>query len=192
MKKHGLRIALFILSFTIGIGFVWLLNLSNNTRPLGVVTFDDAIIENDSIPVKTRNGDIEIKFREFVKTKDGLYADVEVLNPETESVYFYDVLSNNDDTLTLFEPSVKIDGKEAEMMTCSFGKTYVEKKLGYSRTFRIYLNVIISYWEKGKSFQIGLHFKKSTDKLYNLYWSENLPITDLMAKQLLKEQNRKY
>lgn len=188
MQKHGLRIALFILSFTIGIGFVGLLNLSNSTRPPCRVIFDDAIVKNDSIRVKTRSGDIEVRFKEFGKTTEGFYADVEVLNPETEPVFYRDSVSNKNELSTIYEPRVKIGGKDAVQMICGTGNTSVEKQLTGSKIYRIYLNVTIHYWEKGKSFQIALYFKKSTDKEYKTYWSENLPITEDLTRQILKEK----
>jgi hypothetical protein len=181
MKKYGLRIALFALSFIIGIGFLWFLKLS---------VFKNAPANEQS--------EIEIKFKEFVKTNDGTTADFEITNHGKDSYFYKGQLIENANEPVFTLTYVSLDGKKDDSFRCASGMVERELKPGETKTFRVSPD-INSYWTQGKSVKIGFDFKQNLNLIgsvsivreYQTYWSEDLPILDPTARQLLNEQKQR-
>lgn len=190
MKKNLSKITVFALSLAIGLGFVWLLKASIGSGNNCQEDQNISTAEIETIKVKKTNGEIEVKFKEFVWTTNGLVADFEVVNNAAQIAYFRAYPQTSNDNRFYSLASKKVDGKKIEESRCGTGLTGFELKSGESQTFSVYVSELSYYWESGKSMQVGFYFGKGIIKEYKIYWSENLPITDSIARQLLMEQNR--
>jgi hypothetical protein len=187
MKKQVLKIVSFVLSLSIGIVFVWSLNLLNNKQRIFEADGIVPSLEKESTVIRKAAGEIEVKFKEFAPTRDGLMADFEIVNNTSDSAV-YSAYPTSDGEKTVYSlPFVKVGGKEVEEFRCGTGLIDYEVKPGESKIFRF--NGLSYYWKEGKSIQIGFYFKKRLNNEYQTYWSENLPISDSIAQQLLKRQN---
>lgn len=181
MKIYGLRIALFALSFTIGVGFIWFLNLS--------------IFR--SVPVNEKR-EIEIKFKGFVKNDYGTNAEFEITNHGKNSYFYLGQIVENSNEPVFALTEVSLDGKKVEEFKCGTGWMERELKSGETKIFRGFPNISF-YWTQSKSIQIGFNFKQnqhlfgsvSIVRGYETFWSEDLPITDSIAQQLLNEQKQR-
>ena len=186
MKKYGLRISLLVLGFAIGIGFVRLTNLSNyipvNTN-----------FNGDSAVVNGQYAEIGIKFKEFVQTENGLVADFEITNYSRDS-YIYSANGKAEGLEAVYsQPDLMINGIKVEEWKCGTGYSDYDLKSGETKMFRYYLFWLGYIWKKGLSAQVGFNFRKRSFivKEYQTYWSENLPITEVIYKKLLEQQYQK-
>ncbi len=187
MKKQVLKIVSFVLSLSIGIALVWSLNLLINKQRIFEADGIIPSVEKESSVIRKALGEIEVKFKEFAPTRDSIVADFEVVNNSSVSA-IYSAYPPSDDEKTVYSlPFLKVGGKEVKEFRCGTGLIDYELKPGESKIFRF--SGLRHYWKEGKSIQVGFYFKKRLNKEYQTYWSENLPISDSIAKQLLKRQN---
>jgi len=188
MKKYGLRFTLFVLSFTFGICFVWLTGLfSGNSKNCTADVYNSSF-ENNKIALNERKTGLEIKFKEFVRTKDGIAADFEITNHDYE-FYSFRAFQIEGENLTFNTlPRAKVDGQEVYEFTCGTGMMDFILKSGETKIFRYYGYSLAKNWQKGKRMQISFYFKKENESDGKVYWTENLPFTEEVEKQLLKQR----
>ncbi len=185
MKNHGSKIAVFLLSFVIGIGFVWSLSLFINNAEVRPESEMKPEPEFETVVKKKQGNGLEVKFKEFVETENGSVADFEITNYESEPYFYHSYRQENalEPLSMLFQ--VKINGKEEKIYWCGTGLEAYELKPGETKIFRVWN--VNSHWKKGKSIQFGFNFGKGSDKKYQTFWSEILPIDDSTAKRFLRE-----
>lgn len=188
MKKYGLRFTLFVLSFTFGIGFVWLIGLFSGNRNSCTADFFNSSFENNKIALTERKTGLEIRFKEFVRTKHGIAADFEITNHDYE-FYSFRAFPGESENLTFnTHPRAKVDGREIYEFTCGMGMKDFILKSGETRIFSYYGYSLANNWQKGKSLQISFYFKKENEVNGKEYWTEKLPFTEEVEKQLLKQR----
>lgn len=187
MKNYILRTILFVLSFAVGLGFVWLLNFPP-TNPCSQELVVEPRNSND-VPSDSENQTpaLYIKFKGFVDEEFDLSAKFEITNSGSETFIY------GSPRIDLAEPlficrELKIDGKKISLRKFCDGLTDYELKPGESKVFRVSLDYY--GWRKEKTYQIGFNFRKLGENDFNVFWGENLHVTKAIAKRLLKEQKK--
>lgn len=191
IKKYGPRMTFFVFGLAIGIGFVWLSGLSAVNKWVCSSDVDRVSLENEKITVNERKTGLEIRFKEFVETKDGLAADFEITNHDNEFYTYSAYQPGVGQSFVYFLPRLKLDGKIIEEFRCGMGLKDYLLKSGETKIFRYDTGHLSFFWKKEKNFQISFYFKKENQE-YKEYWSEKLPINESLQEQLLKlqKQNR--
>lgn len=190
MKKYRLRIPLFALCFVFGLFLVWFLNVCFKSYETYQIDNINLTSETEKTIEKSQKKGITIDFKEFISTKDGLAADFEITNNSAEIEIFsaYNETDGIEPTYTL--PEIKINGEYNHMSQCGMGLMNYVLKPGETKIFRLNEWRLSQFWKENKSIQVGFGFTKISTNDFKLYWSENLPITNSIATQLLKKQKQ--
>lgn len=188
MKKNSYRIAACLLTFAIGVGLVSIFKSSTRLE-YNFKAFENNESEQTAFYGK-KSFDIEVKFKEFVETEYGLAADFYVTNQGAESAFYRSYSEAKDGEPASIFYEVKVDGKIIYQWRCGTGLMNFEFRPGETRAFRVNGGALGTMWEKGKSLEVGFFFHTDADKRSVLFWSENLPVNEKVAGQLLKDKKR--
>jgi hypothetical protein len=181
MKKYGFRLIVGLISFTIGISFVWS-NWTKNVKFCELVTKENQLTESQQNKFSTsENGKIEIRFIGYGKIENQITIKFEIINYNSNSVR-YSAYAQND-----FPLDVKINGIDKSVPRCGTGLIDFELKSGESfETELILKNIIYNYPQKNGSFEFGYYFRLNSDKEAKKYWSEPIVISEEMKKEIIK------
>lgn len=192
MKKYGLKITFFILSFVFGLLLVWFLNVCFKSYETYQIDNINLTSETEKTIEKSQKKGITIDFKEFISTKDGLAVDFEITNNGAEIEIFsaYNETDGIEPTYTL--PEIKVNGEHLYISQCGTGLMSYVLRPGETKIIRFNSWTLSRFWKEDESFQVGFWFRKISTKDSKLYWSEKLPITDSIGAKLLKEQKQKW
>jgi hypothetical protein len=186
MKKYGFRFIVGLITFTIGLSFVWS-NWTKNVKFCELVTKENQLTESQQNKFSTsENGKIEIRFIGYGKIENQPTIKFEVINHNLKSAK-YSAYANN--TLTFL--SVKFNGKEDERYHCGTGLKEFELNSGESfETEEVLDYLVYDFLDINGKFEFGHYFRLSNDKEAKTYWSESIIISDRMKKEILESSSR--
>jgi hypothetical protein len=146
-----------------------------------------------------RKSDIELKFSDFVASREGSLIELTVTNTTDQTIKYRSGFFPSNTTKQAIKYrspiipryAIKIDGIETEESDCENFLSSYPIKPGETNIFRIKLREVSAFWQRGKSLQIGIGFSKESDKEYQTIWSPNLPISSQIENEILKDQRER-
>jgi hypothetical protein len=123
------------------------------------------------------NGKIEVIFKGFVKTDQGLLVETEIINHNTKPAKYW---SQSDNFLHFF---IKFNDKAKDMRWCGTGMKEFQLLPGESLKSKLSARVFEDYLDKKGNLQIGFGFVCEKNK-YRQYWSRKFQIPDNIKTQI--------
>lgn len=189
MKKYGLRILVGLIAFVIGLVGVWLLisDATFNIYCNKTLSFNSEI-QTKQISKKL-DGKVIVRFIRFAQTENGNFVEFDIENNTDETIYYsdYEPQDESKGISPLFD--IKVNGKGLALGWCGTGLALFPIKSGESKVFQVPARVISYHLKRGKDIQIGFSFSKGSERSFQKYWSEKLPISGEIEKLLLKEKD---
>lgn len=186
MKKLLLGFPAGILTFCIGFTTVNNLSIYEFGITENTVRFSPPFMsgqrQNTAI---SKDGKIDIYFKEFISTEEGLTASFEAVNHHTKAAYYYAYLKDERNLLET-EPFYKIDGVEQENIFCGNGLKTFKLNSGESVIFDVYAEQLKYNFENDNNNQIGFDFSIGKKRNYKVFWSDNLYLPAEIKAQLLR------
>jgi hypothetical protein len=181
MKKYGFRFIVGLITFTIGLSFVWS-NWTKNVKFCELVTKENQLTESQQNKFSTsENGKIEIRFIGYGEIENQPTIKFEVINHYLMSVEYSSYAI--DDIFLDF----KFNGKDQSVPRCGTGLMNFELGSGESiKAEMILKNFIYDYLKKNGRFEFGYYFRLNGDIEWKQYWSESIIISDEMKKEIIK------
>jgi hypothetical protein len=183
MKKYGLRVLVGLIAFAIGVSAV-ILNV-NQPEFCPIVTKENEQTEPPLFSDQTKPKlKIKVYFKEFKKTKDGIFAVVKVKNNSVFSTN-YKVLEGIESPNPHFMFNEVV--KEKSGLICGYSNIS-SRQLNSSKSveFKIFVNYFEEYFDNNGSLKIGYLFYTNGEK--QIYWSEDIQIPDWVKDELRKEK----
>jgi hypothetical protein len=186
MKKYGIRLIVGLITFTIGLGFVWS-DWTKNVKFCEPVRKENQLTESQQNKFSTSEaGKIEVRFKGYGKIENQPAIKFEVINHNLKSAK-YSAYANN--TLTFV--NVKFNGKEDVRYHCGTGLKEFELNSGESIETEVVLDYLVyDFLDNNGKFEFGYYFRLSKDKEAKNYWSESITISDGMKKEILESSSR--
>ena len=189
MKKFGFRVVIGIVAFGFGICTVWVLVsvLKQQTQQLEKsLTVDNSETQSFSEEKKlyptSPNGKIEVIFKGFKQTENGLVMESEIINHNSNTVKYSSATKNfpYDD--------FKFSGKPEMLSYCGVRAKLFELEAGDSFTNKSPISDLPNeYSKQDGEVQIGFGFISKEKNRLDYYWSQKFQIPDDVKAQIRKE-----
>ncbi len=180
MKKYGFRLLIGLITFGIGLVFVWTFLMKNYLSCEPVDLQNQPPVYQTTKFSTSPNGKIEIRFNGYGRIENRPTLIFEVVNLNTKPAKYWSFEEKK------IWAEVKFNGTEKQEFRCGTGMKEFVLNSGESFTFEIFADgQIFEFLNKNGSFEFG-HSFRFDEKDWQQFWSEPITISDELKKDIIK------